>query len=277
MHLISRHSDEHAGAEGAAGAKQLFESARRTFNKLRLTAFAVCSLYSIGFTSLTASYFTSLSASAAHESLQRLRLTCASWTATGGLPHVCRSLVGTLSVFRVLEGVFSGVVAVGFTLYAFTFNGLVYAVLAKRKRVVEASARSCQETRSFVFFESVSAIPPAPARMPHPLLPCTMCRFIPAAWRPSAFITAGATEQRRLSLSRLGSKLSVVSVFSFACKAALTALDFYGVSPQWQRAVSRPQHPPGGGCPHSPHPFPCLLLQHCRCNSNGQSWYFPHF
>jgi hypothetical protein len=56
-----------------------------------------------------------------------------------------------------------------------------------------------------------------------------MYRFIPAAWRPSAFITAGATEQRRLSLSRLGSKLSVVSVFSFACKAALTALDFYGV------------------------------------------------
>ena len=51
----------------------------------------------------------------------------------GGLPHVCRSLVGTLSVFKYLEGVFSGVVAVGFTLYAFTFNGLVYAVLTNAK------------------------------------------------------------------------------------------------------------------------------------------------
>jgi hypothetical protein len=132
MHLISRHSDEHAGAEGAAGAKQLFESARRTFNKLRLTAFAVCSLYSIGFTYLTASYFTASAQCSSQIAAASASDVCLV-DGDGGLPHVCRSLVGTLSVFKYLEGVFSGVVAVGFTLYAFTFNGLVYAVLTNAK------------------------------------------------------------------------------------------------------------------------------------------------
>jgi hypothetical protein len=56
-----------------------------------------------------------------------------------------------------------------------------------------------------------------------------VARFIPADWRPSAFSTTGDMELWRIALSRLGTKLSVVSVFSFAGKAVLAALVYFGV------------------------------------------------
>ena len=54
-------------------------------------------------------------------------------------------------------------------------------------------------------------------------------RFIPPSWRPSPFKTLGDLEQWRTSLRALGIKLSVISVCSFACKAVLVALNFFGV------------------------------------------------
>ena len=54
-------------------------------------------------------------------------------------------------------------------------------------------------------------------------------RFIPPSWRPSPFQTSGDLEQWRTCLRALGIKLAVISVASFACKAALVALDFFGV------------------------------------------------
>ncbi len=56
-------------------------------------------------------------------------------------------------------------------------------------------------------------------------------RFIPPSWRPSPFKTSGDVELWRTSLRALGIKLAVVSVFSFAFKAVLVALDFFGVVP----------------------------------------------
>ncbi len=56
-------------------------------------------------------------------------------------------------------------------------------------------------------------------------------RFIPPSWRPSPFKTLGDLEQWRTSLRALGIKLSVISVCSFACKAVLVALNFFGVVP----------------------------------------------
>ena len=54
-------------------------------------------------------------------------------------------------------------------------------------------------------------------------------RFIPPSWRPSVYKTSGDVELWRTSLRSLGIKLAVVSVCSFACKAVLVALDFFGV------------------------------------------------
>ncbi len=54
-------------------------------------------------------------------------------------------------------------------------------------------------------------------------------RFIPPSWRPSPFKTSGDLELWRTSLRALGIKLAVISVCSFACKAALVALTFFGV------------------------------------------------
>ena len=61
------------------------------------------------------------------------------------------------------------------------------------------------------------------------LTPCI--RFIPPSWRPSPFKTLGDVEQWRTSLRALGIKLTVISVCSFACKAVLVALNFFGVVP----------------------------------------------
>ena len=54
-------------------------------------------------------------------------------------------------------------------------------------------------------------------------------RFIPPSWRPSPFQTSGDLEQWRTCLRALGIKLAVISVASFACKAVLVALQFFGV------------------------------------------------
>ena len=54
-------------------------------------------------------------------------------------------------------------------------------------------------------------------------------RFIPPSWRPSPYKTSGGIELWRTSLRVLGVKLAVVSVCSFACKAVLVALQFFGV------------------------------------------------
>ena len=60
----------------------------------------------------------------------------------------------------------------------------------------------------------------------------TQCiRFIPPSWRPSPFKTSGDVELWRTSLRALGIKLAVISVCSFASKAVLVALNFFGVVP----------------------------------------------
>ena len=56
-------------------------------------------------------------------------------------------------------------------------------------------------------------------------------RFIPPSWRPCPFQTSGDLEQWRNCLRTLGIKLAVISVCSFACKAVLVALNFFGVFP----------------------------------------------
>jgi hypothetical protein len=56
-------------------------------------------------------------------------------------------------------------------------------------------------------------------------------RFIPPFWQPSAYKTSGDAELWRTSLRALGIKLAVISVCSFACKAVLVALNFFGVVP----------------------------------------------
>ena len=56
-------------------------------------------------------------------------------------------------------------------------------------------------------------------------------RFIPPSWRPSPFQTSGDLEQWRTCLRALGIKLAVISVASFASKAVLVALIYFGVLP----------------------------------------------
>ena len=56
-------------------------------------------------------------------------------------------------------------------------------------------------------------------------------RFIPPSWRPCPFQTSGDLEQWRNCLRALGIKLAVISVASFACKAVLVALIYFGVLP----------------------------------------------
>ena len=63
-------------------------------------------------------------------------------------------------------------------------------------------------------------------------------RFIPPSWRPSPFQTSGDLEQWRTSLRALGIKLAVISVCSFACKALLVALKFFGAIPDGSAYLS---------------------------------------
>ena len=135
------------------------------------------------------------------------------------------------------EGLFAAVVVVVFTFYALVFNGLVYAMLTsdatfsnltKLQRMLISNtflrwmlrpyARACSHCRCAVMHASMFVL--------------TQCiRFIPPSWRPSPFQTSGDVELWRTSLRALGIKLAVISVCSFACKAVLVALSFFGVLP----------------------------------------------
>ncbi len=54
-------------------------------------------------------------------------------------------------------------------------------------------------------------------------------RFIPPSWRPAPYQTTGELELWRSSLRALGTELAVISVCSFACKAVLVALKYFGL------------------------------------------------
>jgi hypothetical protein len=228
MHLISRHTSsdsEHA----------LMESARRTWRFMRLTVLLVCVLYGAGFLSLVGVYAQASSGcAAAADSTGCIPLT------SSATPPACQEVVSMAQGIVYYEGVFAAVVVVVFTFYAIVFNGLVYAMLTS-----DATFSNLTKLQRLLISNSLLRCMLRPyARACVNLLVLSLCRdtrlkycltqcirFIPPSWRPSPFKTSGDVELWRTSLRALGIKLAVISVCSFACKAVLVALRFFGVLP----------------------------------------------
>jgi hypothetical protein len=154
----------------------------------------VCAVYSAGFITLVAFFFSASSDCAmASESGSCISVE------SDQTPDGCQRVVDYAGTIVYYEGVCSAVVAIVFTFYAFLFNGLIYAT-------VRPQLFSCLKTRLTLH-----------------------TRFLPATWQPSPYTTSGEAEQWRSSLRALGIKLSVVSVFSFASKATLVFLRMFSV------------------------------------------------
>jgi len=220
MHLICRHTSE--GSKGdSGGAGQHVGSARRTWAVLRASVFAVCLLYSIGFSALLARYFNASAQCSSQIAASSSSDVCI-LPNDSSKPPGCDLLVSMVDYIKLYEGGFSGGVAVVFTLYAVTFNGLVYAVLTNDSN--SSRLQRAIVANTILRFILSPYVPPPFDRnclTPH--------RFIPPTWKPSAFNTLGDMETWRVSLRRLGTNLSVISVISFASKGVLVALNFYGI------------------------------------------------
>jgi len=133
------------------------------------------------------------------------------------------------------EGLFAAVVVVVFTFYALVFNGLVYAMLTsdatfsnltKLQRLLISNTFLRWMLRPYARAELLLCYDVIRMSVSRKLV-----RFIPPSWRPSPYKTSGDVELWRTSLRALGIKLAVISVCSFACKAVLVALNFFGVLP----------------------------------------------
>jgi hypothetical protein len=122
MQLICRHTNK-GGGTGQHG-----ENARRTWNVLRAAVVAVCVLYSIGFTALLIRYFNTSTLCSSQIAASSSSDVCI-LASDSSKPPGCDLLVSMVIYIKYYEGVFSGVVAVAFSLYAVTFNGFVYSVL----------------------------------------------------------------------------------------------------------------------------------------------------
>ena len=225
MHLISRHTNEASKGDGSGGVGQHIASARRTWNTLRAAVVVVCLLYSIGFIALLARYFNASAQCSSQIAAASSSDVCI-LASDSSKPPGCDVLVSMVADIKYFEGIFAGVVAVAFTLYALTFNGLVYAVLTGDQSSSSKLQRAIVGNRILRFILSPYVHAPQPC--PH-CTALTPLSFIPPTWKPSAFTTAGDMEHWRVSLRRLGTKLSIISVISFASKGVIAALDFYGV------------------------------------------------
>jgi hypothetical protein len=125
MHLMFCHS-------AAAADGKLVGSARRTWNVLRVAVLVVCTMYTIGFAVLLAYYFNASALCSVQIASASVSDACITDSGDSE-PSGCIALVDIVRAIKYFEGVFSGTVAVVFTLYALTFNGLVYAVLTGAK------------------------------------------------------------------------------------------------------------------------------------------------
>jgi hypothetical protein len=131
MHLISRHSSDMSKMDDSVAAGQLVGNARRTWKLLRIAVIIVCVLYGAGFATLLVQYFEASSLCSSQISSAAVSQECITTSDDG--PAGCIALVRLVNVIKYFEGIFSGVVAVAFTLYALTFNGLVYALLTNSR------------------------------------------------------------------------------------------------------------------------------------------------
>jgi hypothetical protein len=131
MHLIHRHAGESGPAVGV-GDNGLLPNARRTWHVLRVSVVVVCTLYTAGFTVLLVLYFKASALCSSQIESASTSDDCIT-SGDGGEPSGCLSLLDIVRDIKYFEGVLSGTVAVAFTLYALTFNGLVYAVLISAK------------------------------------------------------------------------------------------------------------------------------------------------
>jgi hypothetical protein len=219
MHLISRHT--------AGGSQQsLVASARQTWKFMRLTVLVVCVLYSAGFIALVGVLFqASVACAAAADSSP-----CISLGLNGTVPCDCQRRIDLTRGITYYEGLFAAVVAVVFTLYALLFNGLTYALLTS-----DATFSNLTRLQRMLISNKLLRCMMSPCERAR--CPCVRCamsvtsrgRFIPPSWRPAPHQTTGKLERWRGSLRALGTELAVIGVFSFACKAVLVALKYFGL------------------------------------------------
>jgi hypothetical protein len=117
LHLVSHHSSD-------GNSLALVQRAHQTWRGLLSMVVTVCAVYSAGFITLVAFFFSASSDCAmASESGSCISLE------SDQTPDGCQRVVDYAGTIVYYEGVCSAVVAIVFTFYAFLFNGLIYAML----------------------------------------------------------------------------------------------------------------------------------------------------
>jgi hypothetical protein len=216
-HVVRRHT---SGSSSIAPLK--LQSTLTSTNKafVRVVAATVV-LYVIGFAVLT-SYFIISSRECA------LQQGSACVSSTQVLQQPCVQSLRWTSLLQYYEGVWAAVVIVVFTLLAFVFNGVVFAMYVRAMRLWrDAALVACVcLTRSRLTEER--ALSRRQLMLVHsPFLRWLARPLLPKGWTASGFKTVGEVDAQRVALRTLGTRLAVVSILSFLCKSASVATSYF--------------------------------------------------
>ncbi len=177
---------------------RMLHTTLRSTNKalLWMTAGTVA-LYLAGFTVLTSKLIIS-----SEECTEQQSNGCFSDLQFG---QPCTEIIMWTTILQYYEGIWAAVVLVAFTLLAFLFNGVVFAMLTEE--------RSLSRIQLMLVHSHILR------SLARPLLP--------KHWKAGNFKTQGEMDVRRVALQTLGTRLTVLSVFSFACKSASVAAAYF--------------------------------------------------
>jgi len=204
MHIIHRHTTAHTHETSSLQRSQesMVRNANSTWRGIKFLIVAVSITYCIGFIVLVGRFLNFSQQCAAQANIA----TCIPVNSVD-IPPPCSQAKDITSIIDYYEGVWAGVVVVVFSLYAFLFNGIVYALLTQ-KPDMNAFQRMVLGSR---------------------VLWWLLKPFIQKSWRPDEAKTSDELKAWRQVLRRLGLKLAVTSIGSFVLKAVFELMDVLGV------------------------------------------------
>jgi hypothetical protein len=118
-HIVQQHS-----SGGAEAPLQMQSTLKRTYKAHVLAVAAIFILYVIGFAVLTSKFIVS-----SHECALQQGSKCVS--STQALQQQCLQSLQWTSILQYYEGIWAAVILIVFTLLAFLFNGVVFAMCVR--------------------------------------------------------------------------------------------------------------------------------------------------
>jgi hypothetical protein len=211
-HIVRQHTS------GSVGAPLRLQSTlTSTYKAFVWAVAATVVLYVIGFAVLTSNFVSSSSECASQQG-------SACVSDTQALQQPCVTSLKWTSILQYYEGIWAIVVLVVFSLLAFLFNGVVFAMY--ECAVACCSALSLRLTRSRLTEER--ALSRRQLMLVHsPFLRLLARPLLPTGWTASCFKTSGDVDVQRVALRTLGMRLAVLSIFSFLCKSASVAIFYF--------------------------------------------------